>query len=272
MKIKIASKNIVFKMAFFLGTTFLIFSCKEDTKTEDCSVLFFGAPNNRTGLSTNICKPTCPCKEFTSKIFQDEDIQALKVWKIDTPFALLTSNPYNKSVPESKPCVCAVVIDSLDKKIYHLENFATAEEATTAGAYVTHHDSCGLCSTLQDLAVYASNLDIGKDVKTCGIRNLTAPFNDLVDCIENLGFTRPCAQIWAYNTRNTQKKCLDVCSKNEPYNKDNGELSDCLACDEKYSGPVFKAVAGRTRRNTGIASSICRKCEEVQPVYHNYPR
>ncbi len=264
--------RITVKILYIIGIYLFITSCKEDVDAENCSNSFFGSPNARTGLSSAVCKSTCACKNFTSKVFSGEEIQSLKQWEIDTPFALLTSNPYSNPVPESKPCVCAVVVDNLETKRYHLENFATAGDAIAAGAYVTHYDSCGLCSTLQDLAVYASNLDIGKDVKACGIKNLTAPFNELVDCIEALGFTRQCAQIWAYNTRNTQKKCLDVCSKNEPYNYKNGELSDCLACDEKYSGPVFKAVAGRTRRNTGIASSICRKCEEVQPVYHNYPR
>ena len=265
------SKKIII---LFISITIILFcnSCKEDSTNNSCADTFFGAPNARTGLSSSVCTPICACKEYTSTTFTPDEIEALKMWKIDTPFALLSSNPYNVTVPESKPCVCAVVVDSLEGKIYHLQNYSSASEAEKAGAYVTHYDSCGLCSTLQDLAVYASNLDIGKDVKACGIRNLTAPFNDLVACIEALGFTRPCAQIWAYNTRNTQKKCLEPCSKNETYNKSNGDLSDCLACDEKYSGPVFKAVAGRTRRNTGIASSICRKCEEVQPVYHNYPR
>jgi hypothetical protein len=36
------------------------------------------------------------------------------------------------------------------------------------------------------------------------------------------------------------------------------------------SGPVFKAVAGRTRRNTGIASALCRPCSEVRPLLHDY--
>ena len=90
-------------------------------------------------------------------------------------------------------------------------------------------------------------------------------------CIEGLGFTKPCAQIWAYNSKNTQAECLVVCLSDTTYNKPDGSLSDCLQCDETKSGPVFKAVAGRTRRNTGIASSICRFCEEVQIIEHAYP-
>ena len=41
--------------------------------------------------------------------------------------------------------------------------------------------------------------------------------------------------------------------------------------DEDESGAVFKAYAGRTRRNTGLASTICRPCAEVRPLVHAYP-
>ena len=49
-----------------------------------------------------------------------------------------------------------------------------------------------------------------------------------------------------------------------------GRLNDCLQCDEDRSGPVFKATAGRTRRNSGIRSSIERPAEQVAPVVHDY--
>jgi len=50
----------------------------------------------------------------------------------------------------------------------------------------------------------------------------------------------------------------------------DGKLNECLQCDEDRSGPVFKAVAGRTRRNSGIQSSIRRPADEVSPVAHDY--
>ncbi len=50
----------------------------------------------------------------------------------------------------------------------------------------------------------------------------------------------------------------------------DGSLSPCIACDEDKSGPVFKAVAGRTRRNSGIPNAICRPCDQVQPLVHDY--
>jgi hypothetical protein len=247
----------------------LITSCSPEL--EKCVGTYFGRPIAATGLSTDECKPICDCKGFYSKVFDSSHLASLRTWHLSQPFAEITQNPYTRPLPIKPKGVCAVVIDTLVTKVYHLETFTDATSAENAGAYVTHYDACGVCSSLQDLAVYAGNLDIGADVKACGLENLSQPFNKLVLCIEQLGFTRPCAQIWAYNVKNTQKYCLEECLKNDPYNMPNGALSPCLACDENYSGPVFKAVAGRTRRNTGIASSICRYCQEVQPVYHNYP-
>jgi hypothetical protein len=44
-----------------------------------------------------------------------------------------------------------------------------------------------------------------------------------------------------------------------------------LQCDEDRSGAVFKAIAGRTRRNSGLPSAICRPCSTVTPLVHVYP-
>ncbi|MGB1018256.1 MAG: hypothetical protein ACPGVH_04245 [Chitinophagales bacterium] len=152
-----------------------------------------------------------------------------------------------------------------------METFKTKEEANAAGGIVTHYDACGACSTLKDLAVYAEKLDLGADVRLCTFYNLSNPIDSLIDCLEGIGLTKPCAQIWAYNAKNTQALCFDECISNNIYNNEDGTLSECLQCDEDKSGPIFKAEAGRTRRNTGIANAICRFCDEVQIVEHNYP-
>lgn len=262
------------RILYHLLFCFIILSFSNCNTTSEigCEGFLFGQPIAKTGLNKNQCKPSCECKEFYAKIFKEEDLLELKKWKLTEPFDQIITNPYNQPAPIVKEGVCAVVIDTLENKTYHLEFFDDAIKAKTAGAFVTHYDNCGVCSTLEDLAVYAGNIDIGADVKQCGLKNLNEPITELIACIQELGFTLPCAQIWAYNVRNTQKKCFELCIKNEPYNTKNGSLSPCLACDERESGPVFKAIAGRTRRNTGIASSICRKCEEVQPVEHDYPK
>ena len=93
-------------------------------------------------------------------------------------------------------------------------------------------------------------------------------------CLQNLGFTPACAETWYFNARNTGRRCYAVCirawASGEPSNRTDGSLNSCLACDEAFSGPVFKQVAGRTRRNSGIASSIGRGAGEVFAVTHDY--
>lgn len=259
----------VFRIKIFAFTMLIFFACKSEK--DSCKGVLFGSPTPNTGLTNSVCKPICECKNYTSKIFSLPELNALKEWELSEPFEELTFNPYRRPVPENEPCLCAVIIEDLGVKKYHLKTFNDEKSAEEAGGIITHYDACGLCSTLQDLAVYAENLDIGKDVKECGLKNLTAPFRNLVSCIEELGFTKPCAQIWAYNVRNTQEKCIQYCLSNEKYNQSDGTLSPCLECDEVKSGPVFKHVAGRTRRNTGIANAICRSCDELQPVKHDYP-
>ncbi len=110
-------------------------------------------------------------------------------------------------------------------------------------------------------------------------------------CLMALGFSIECASIWKWNVENTRSKCLEVrdktcciyclrmCHKmltllssqvcllawihDDPNNNPDGSLNDCLQCDEDKSGPNFKYFAGRTRRNSGIPSSIQRPPEEV---------
>jgi hypothetical protein len=109
-------------------------------------------------------------------------------------------------------------------------------------------------------------------VRACGIES-AGDLDANVACLEGLGFTPPCAQIWGYNTAHTRAQCLDDCLAliDAPYHEPDGALNACLACDEAKSGPVFKAIAGRTRRNTGIASALCRPCDEVARIAHDYP-
>lgn len=253
-----------------LFALFLVSSCKEDPKPIPCEGMF-GMPIAATGLAESFCKPSCECIAFESRTFTEAELATLKSWTLTTPFEELTNNPYEDTLIAGDEMVCAVVIENLADRVYRLANFSDEAAAEAAGAILTHHDACGLCSTLSDFEVYARDRDIGSAVRACGLANFVKPFDSLVVCIESLGFTKPCAQIWAYNTRNTQANCLEVCLSDDAYHNEDGTLSPCLQCDEDISGPVFKQVAGRTRRNTGLASSICRFCEEVQAVDHNYP-
>jgi hypothetical protein len=258
-----------------LALGLLVAACRPEPGKVDagCDGALFGQPVPMTGLDGTQCAGTCSCSGFTSRDFTAAQLEALTAWTLAQPFAELTSNPYAEAVPERDPGVCAVVVEDLAARRYHLETFADPAAAADAGAVLTHHDACGRCSTLADFAVLVRDRDVGVPVKKCGVDSFGAPIERLVACIEGLGFTRPCAQAWAWNVRNTQGKCLEPCLfiGDGPYHQADGTLNACLACDEKVSGAVFKAVAGRTRRNTGLASSICRPCSETRPVAHDYP-
>jgi len=195
------------------------------------------------------------------------------------PYPLLASDPYATGPAPPWPAapVCAVVYpNEPDRKSYKLQTYATREEAEAAeNAFVTHLHPCGLCSTTKDLSVYMSKPDLTNPVRDCGI--LTAISDEAaLDCLAKIGFTKPCAQIWMYDAINTRKHCFDKCIKawieHEPNNipKNSTVLNPCLECDEVISGPWFKFVAGRTRRDSGLISSINRPSSSIANVTHYY--
>ena len=57
---------------------------------------------------------------------------------------------------------------------------------------------------------------------------------------------------------------------NEPVNKPDGSLNNCIHCDEDKSGPYFKFYSGRTRRNSGIKSEIDRPDQQIYNITHCY--
>jgi hypothetical protein len=235
----------------------------------EASEPLFGSPSAGTGLDADACAPACGCGP-DAPTYTPDDIEALLGLTLDDPPGPLDVDPYAVPPEPQEAGVCAVV--RLEPSRYRLTTVASPSDAAAAGALVTHDGQCGLCSTLQDLAVYLANPDLTEPVRACGISGVLGGEETHLGCLEALGFTRPCAQIWRYNTLNTMAECLDVCvaALDAPYHAPDGALNPCLQCDEEHSGPVFKAVAGRTRRNSGIPSALCRPCETVFPVIHQY--
>lgn len=115
--------------------------------------------------------------------------------------------------------------------------------------------------------------DLTEPVRECGLEGISGGPEQNLECLRALGFSEPCAQIWYYNTNHTRGACLQECfaALDQPYHLPDGSPNACIQCDEDLSGPVFKAVAGRTRRNSGLASALCRPCASVFQVDHAYP-
>ena len=184
----------------------------------------------------------------------------------------------NRLPAPDQAAVCGVRFDPNNPGQYQLASFENRNALnSTAGFILTHYQACGTCSTLQDLAVYGS-LDLTIMAKTCSKR---LGFNNKKSCMQEIGFTEACAESWAYNADKTTQSCLVLCVQEygliplltgteSSDNTNNGELNQCLQCDEMMAGPGFQYAAGRTRRNSGIESEIERPDEQVYEVRHDY--
>ncbi|OGQ90794.1 MAG: hypothetical protein A2289_02815 [Deltaproteobacteria bacterium RIFOXYA12_FULL_58_15] len=254
--------------------TLWVAGCSDDpSKQPTCDGKFFGLPSESTGLDADICAPECRCGDvsFVATIHLEEEINRLAATTLIAPPPTPDVDPYAASVLPiaDTESVCTVVPDDNMPRAYRLE---TVRADTAGDGIITHFNACGLCSSLQDLSVYMRYPDLTTPVRACAMLSVTGPDEDSLACIADLGFTDPCAKIWFYNSRNTRYECLGPClaALEDPYQFPDGSLNGCLACDEEKSGPVFKAVAGRTRRNTGLASAICRPCAEVGHLTHDY--
>jgi len=241
--------------------------------------ILFGMPGPSTGLDESRCQPEriAPGMEpFVPPAYGAPEIEALRLRRLVDPPSLLPESPYDDPslVPADTGGVCAVLAEPSVPGGYRLETFPDRAGAEAAGGVLTHGGACGACSSLQDLAVYLAMPNLGEPVRQCALLSLAGGDQAALDCIVGLGFSAACAQIWAFNSVNTRASCLGVClaALDAPHHLPDGSLNPCLACDEEQSGPVFKAVAGRTRRNSGIPVAICRLPEEIEAVLHNaYP-
>jgi len=250
-----------------------------DAATDTCGALF-GRPNAATGLSTDQCKPSCGCgaDAYAPPDYDAAFIDSLVAgWTLSTPFASIDTDPYLQPAPAPDPpdTVCAVLPQapaSTQPRPYTLVTYPSIDAARAAGASPTHYGACGVCSTLANLAVYMRENDLTAPVRACGFVGISDGGAANVACLEAIGFDHPCAQAWYWDTLNTRNQCIGICivTPAAPYQAPDGALNPCIQCDEDLSGPIFKAVAGRTRRNSGLPNALCRPCSEVQPLVHSY--
>jgi len=270
-----------------LALTLSLAACDEGSvvappAVDTTCVGFYGNPNATTGLDSDRCFPRIEGDEtWAPRQWQAAGFAELLSWTLENPSTVLADNPY-ETTPDLQPdvnAVCAVVVTG--DHTYRLETFsettvaASIDAAETAGGIITHGGACGACSSLADLEVYARIPDQTEPIRSCAASNLGGPVEDVDSCIQDaVGFSPPCSRAWAYNAINDGEQCREICLISmldaEPYNMEDGSLNDCLQCDEDVSGSVFKSVAGRTRRNSGLASAICRPCDTVWRIDHQY--
>ena len=176
---------------------------------------------------------------------------------------MLNENPYNNDYLNiDNVGVCA--LNNINASSYIIKTFYNIKEAKNANFSVMHDTPCGTCSTIQDLKVYTENLNLVALGTRCAIIGSISEVLG-ISCFKYSGFTENCAKIWHYNAQNTRKQCFFICLIHIGifYNNNDGTLNNCLQCDEKNSGMIFKKYAGRTRRNSGIVSDIYRFPHEI---------
>lgn len=154
---------------------------------------------------------------------------------------------------------------------YNIRTYnGSMQDALAEGLYVTHDNSCGLCSNLHDLATYMKwGTLLRTQSQQCGMIGTFFGKKAAVNCFRKLGFTSGCSTIWYYNTVNTRSNCncwqFALSFGMIPTNGLPPQclLNSCLECDETKSGPVFRQFAGRTRRNSAILSDFARSCSDI---------
>jgi hypothetical protein len=264
-----------FMRSFFMIALFIL-GCPEQKEpvNQTCEGLF-GLPSENTGLSDSECQPVCHCGESSWQPLSttEETILSFEAATLLDGPEPLTEDPYSET-PDAAPdesAFCAIQRAEPDSTNYRLLTTGSEAEATEVGASITHKGACGLCSSLQNLSVYLRNPDLTDPVRECGMLGMLEGQEANIDCLMDIGFDFPCAQIWYYNTNHTRQVCLEPClaALEDPHHNPDGSLNDCLQCDEDQSGAVFKAGAGRTRRNSGLASALCRPCDSVYQVTHS---
>ncbi len=222
---------------------------------------FFGIPNEQTGLEEGLCRPVCQCEngEFGPE-YDSQFVAELREWTLLNPPDELTEDPYAhpENYPRRDDQFCAVMVEDRTSKTYRLQTFDSLEEMTAAGGILTHSTACAKCSSLAGLALLIEMPDQTEPIRDCGMLGLGGDIQLVIECLEELGFERPCAQINAYNTRHTSEKCGSICMPllKSPYQNPDGSLNACIQCDEDESGDIFRAVAGRARPELRYRRSV----------------
>lgn len=275
-------------LPLFLLLVFVLPACNdknsEPGEPATCDHLY-GLPTENTGLTDEQCKPIIdlPGMEyFEEPKYTEQDIQKLEdavlLTDMREKFYNITENPYPNQDEylgkHKETAVCAFIVT---EDGYDLETYDDDAAALAAGAQITHYGPCGLCSSMQDLAVYIREPDLTAPVRSCGvIGGIGAPTEESLGktrvCLAEIGFSDPCIDIWLWDIENTKTECIADCIfllEAKHHDKDNDfKLNACVQCDEDKSGPLFKVMSGRTRRNSGLSSALCRPCETVQPMDH----
>ena len=145
-----------------------------------------------------------------------------------------------------------------------VDTYPTANYAHSNSTLIAHCGECGFCSNDVDIQIYDETKNSLTETSTsCAKKAFLGGREAVYKCFtEDVGFTDDCNECWTDNVMCDMKNCVFTCIKMLMFgganNKEDGELNDCLKCDEKRCGPAYITCAGANRRRSGIVSAIGR--------------
>ena len=248
---------------------------------------------------SNATTAECPVAPVTE--YSDDTINTWKSQTALNPYTI-NCNPYDDGTMEceleppldmellrlGETAVCAVhyeesvVLDIGDSSAtcegasYSLKTYASQEEAALAGGFVTHVGHCGVCSTMQDLAVYAEHMQPTSPGNFCR-RHAMQSLENGIACYRNLGMTQDCARLWADTSWNTARNCFGSCvldptipdlpgfgvetdGEPKPINFNATNSNTAAALSEEVS--VSRSANVSSSENAACAPSQCFTCDE----------
>lgn len=219
--------------------------CSNSSMSDTNCLLDSGIKGWRTNKAS---KKKCTC--LAPKLFEgmkeiNRYVKAADTWSFD----------------EQETRYCAVPINSTDG--FGI-TYLTKEEVDNDNALILHKGPCGQCSSISDKEAYnvtAHNLThISKMGAILSIFSRKLARKKM----ETAKLNNKCNECWIENMHQTLVHCFGKCARIYKSNcKENGEINDCLYCDEVHSGMYFRRCAGMTRRRAGIETDICRKPGEI---------
>jgi hypothetical protein len=140
---------------------------------------------------------------------------------------------------------------------------------------------CGVCSSAQDFWARIDNFDTLETnsivcATTFTLSTGSDRFNKLIQCYRDMGFTTPCATMWAHSAAVSTIQCGVVClpdaSGITTLNLDSPPtclFAACLQCSADFQVD-FDILAGRTLYNSGITERIVRSCDVFTRIEHDH--
>jgi hypothetical protein len=152
------------------------------------------------------------------------------------------------------------------------KDYPSADAAHTASAHVVNCGQCGPCSTVHDTSqMHLRSRTLTKIASVGAIIYLFFgewPYFSFMTS-KHANYSKECAWCWKEATQCNLANCARHClfgwqnPLSSSNNKKNGELNECLYCDEVYCSAYYLQACGANRRTSGVMSDISRPAGDI---------